>query len=82
MSRPWACCPRGGRTRLLTEQEGGMIMFSSIVRRRVAAFLTAGAAAVAVLALAAPAGGITGGPQISPQQAGYTATGARRPPRP
>jgi hypothetical protein len=52
-------------------------MFISNVRRRAAALLTAGAAAAAVLALAAPAGGVTGTRWISPQQAGYTATGAK-----
>lgn len=52
-------------------------MFISILRRRVAAFITAGAAAVAVLALAVPAGASTGTAQTSPEQAGYTATGAQ-----
>jgi hypothetical protein len=42
-----------------------------------AALITAGAAAGAGLALAAPAGASTGPAQISPEHAGYTATGAR-----
>ncbi len=41
------------------------------------ASLAAGAAAAAVLALAAPANASTGTPQISPEQTGYTATGAQ-----
>ena len=51
-------------------------MFTSILRR-VPAFITAGAAAVAVLALAVPAGASTGAQQTSPQQVGYTTTGAQ-----
>src|SRR5690349_2674683 len=62
---------------LVSEQDRRKIMFISNVRRRAAALLTAGAAAAAVLALAAPAGGVTGTRWISPQQAGYTATGAK-----
>jgi hypothetical protein len=41
------------------------------------AALAAGAAVAAVLALAGPAGASTGPAQISPEQAGYTATGAQ-----
>jgi hypothetical protein len=41
------------------------------------ALITAGAAAAAVLALAVPAGASTGTAEISPEQAGYTATGAQ-----
>jgi hypothetical protein len=41
------------------------------------ALIAAGAAAATVLALAAPAGASTGTPEISPEQAGYTATGAQ-----
>jgi len=51
-------------------------MFTTILRRRVPAFLAAGAAAVAVLGLAAPAGASTGPRQTSPEQAGYTANHA------
>lgn len=46
------------------------------VHRAAAALITAGAAAV-VLALAAPEGASTGTAEISPEQAGYTATGAQ-----
>jgi hypothetical protein len=50
----------------------------SSMRWRVAsALITAGAAAAAVLALAVPAGASTGATEISPEQAGYTATGAQ-----
>jgi hypothetical protein len=42
-----------------------------------AALITATAGAAAVLAVAAPAGASTGSAQISPEQAGYTATGAK-----
>ena len=50
----------------------------SSMRWRVAsALLTAGVAAAAVLALAVPAGASTGATEISPEQAGYTATGAQ-----
>jgi hypothetical protein len=52
-------------------------MFTHIVRRRVVAVLTAGAAAAAVLALAAPAGAVTGARQTSPEMAGYTANHAQ-----
>jgi hypothetical protein len=51
-------------------------MFTSILRRRVSAALAAGAAAVAVVGLAAPAGASTGALQTSPEQAGYTANHA------
>jgi len=43
--------------------------------RAALALITAGAAAAAVLGLAAPAGASTGTAQISPEQSGYTATG-------
>lgn len=52
-------------------------MFTNILRRRVAAVLTAGAAAAAVLALAAPAGAVTGATQTSREQAGFIATGTQ-----
>lgn len=45
--------------------------------RAASALIAAGAAAAAVLGLAVPAGASTGTTQISPEQAGYTATGAR-----
>jgi hypothetical protein len=50
---------------------------SSMRWRAALAFITAGAAAAAVLGLAVPAGASTGTAQISPEQAGYTATGAQ-----
>jgi hypothetical protein len=50
---------------------------SIISRWRWRATLTLGAAATAVLALALPAGASTGLAQISPQQAGYSATNAQ-----
>jgi len=50
---------------------------SSIRWRAASAVITAGAAAAAVLALPVPAGAITGMTEISPEQAGYTATGAQ-----
>lgn len=46
-------------------------------RLRWPASLALGAAAAAVLALVVPAGASTGTTQISPEQAGYTATGAQ-----
>jgi hypothetical protein len=49
---------------------------SSLRWRAASAFITLGAAA-AVLALAVPAGASTGTTEISPEQAGYTATGAQ-----
>jgi hypothetical protein len=49
----------------------------SISRLRWHAILALGAAATAVLALAVPAGASTGTTEISPEQAGYTATGAQ-----
>ena len=50
----------------------------SIIRKlRWRATLAAAAAAAAVLALALPVGASTGTAQISPEQAGYTATGAQ-----
>ena len=53
-------------------------MLISRLRWRVAsALITAGTAAAAVLTLAVPAGAQTGGVWISPEQAGYTATGAQ-----
>jgi hypothetical protein len=50
---------------------------SSIRWRAASALITAGAAAAAVLALAVPAGASTGTTEISPEQAGYTATGGQ-----
>ena len=50
---------------------------SSMRWRAASALITAGAAAAAVLALAVPAGASTGATEISPEQAGYTATGAQ-----
>jgi hypothetical protein len=53
-------------------------MFISSVRWRAASvFITAGAVAAALLALPVPAGASTGTTEISPEQAGYTATGAQ-----
>jgi hypothetical protein len=49
----------------------------SIRWRLASALIAAGAAAAAVLALAVPAGAATGTVEISPEQAGYTATGAQ-----
>jgi hypothetical protein len=45
--------------------------------RAVAALIAAGAVAAAALALAVPAGASTGTAEISPEQVGYTATGAQ-----
>lgn len=50
---------------------------SSLCRRAAPALGAFGAAAVAVLALAAPAGASTGTSELSPEQAGFTATGAQ-----
>jgi hypothetical protein len=50
---------------------------TSLRWRAASAFITAAAAAAAVLALAAPVGASTGTAEISPEQAGYTATGAQ-----
>ena len=50
---------------------------SSMRWRAASVFITAGAVAGAVLALAVPAGASTGTTEISPEQAGYTATGAQ-----
>jgi hypothetical protein len=50
---------------------------SSLRRRAVPALTAFGVAATAVLALATPAGASTGTTEISPEQAGYTATGAQ-----
>jgi hypothetical protein len=50
---------------------------SSLRRHAASAVIAAGAAAAAVLALAVPAGAGTGTTEISPEQAGYTATGAQ-----
>jgi hypothetical protein len=50
---------------------------SSMRWRAASALITAGTAAAAVLALAVPAGASTGTTEISPEQAGYTATGAQ-----
>ena len=44
--------------------------------RAASALITAGAAAAAVLAPTLPAGAVTGTTEISPEQVGYTATGA------
>jgi hypothetical protein len=53
-------------------------MFINSLRwRATSALITAGAAAAAVLALAVPAGAVTGTTEISPEHAGYTATGAQ-----
>jgi hypothetical protein len=49
----------------------------SIRWRLASALIAAGAAAAAVLALAVPAGAAIGTVEISPEQAGYTATGAQ-----
>jgi hypothetical protein len=49
---------------------------SIFCRRAASGFIALGVAAV-VLALAVPAGGSTGTKEISPEQAGYTATGAQ-----
>jgi hypothetical protein len=45
--------------------------------RAVSVLIAAGAAAAAVLGLAVPAGAVTGTTEISPEMAGYTATGAQ-----
>jgi hypothetical protein len=50
---------------------------SSMRWRAASALIAAGAAATAVLALAVPASASTGTTEISPEQAGYTATGAQ-----
>jgi hypothetical protein len=50
---------------------------SSMRWRAASALITAAAAAAAVLALAVPAAASTGTAEISPEQAGYTATGAQ-----
>jgi hypothetical protein len=50
---------------------------SSMRWRAASAVITVGAAVAAALALAAPAGASTGMTEISPEQAGYTATGAQ-----
>jgi hypothetical protein len=50
---------------------------SSLRWRAASALITAGAVAAVVLALAVPAGASTGTTEISPEQAGYTATGAQ-----
>jgi hypothetical protein len=50
---------------------------SSMRWRAASALITLGAAAAAALALAVPAGAVTGTAEISPEQAGYTATGAQ-----
>ena len=53
-------------------------MFISGLRwRATSALITAGAAAAAALALTVPAGAVTGTAEISPEHAGYTATGAQ-----
>jgi hypothetical protein len=50
---------------------------SSLRRRAVPSLIAFGVAAATVLALATPAGASTGTSEISPEQAGYTATGAQ-----
>jgi hypothetical protein len=50
---------------------------SNLRWRAASAFITLGAAAAAALGLAVPAGAVTGTAEISPEQAGYTATGAQ-----
>jgi hypothetical protein len=50
---------------------------STLRCRTVSALVAAGTAAAAVLVLAGPVGAITGTTEISPEQAGYTATGAQ-----
>ena len=50
---------------------------SSLRWRAPSALIAAGAAAAAVLALTVPAGAVTGTAEISPEEAGYTATGAQ-----
>ena len=50
---------------------------SSLRWRAPSALIAAGAAAAVVLALTVPAGAVTGTAEISPEQAGYTATGAQ-----
>ena len=50
---------------------------SSMRGRAASALIAAGTAAAAVLALTVPAGAVTGTAEISPEQAGYTATGAQ-----
>jgi hypothetical protein len=50
---------------------------SSMRWRAASAAITVGAAVAAALGLAAPAGASTGMAEISPEQAGYTATGAQ-----
>jgi len=50
---------------------------SSLRWRAPSALIAAGAAAAAVLVPAAPAGAVTGTAEISPEQAGYTATAAQ-----
>src|SRR5690349_8328669 len=62
---------RGTRGRLES------MSISSMRWRAASVFITAGGVAAAVLALAVPAGASTGTTEISREQAGYTATGAR-----
>ena len=50
---------------------------SSMRWRAASALITAGAVAAALLVLTVPAGAVTGTTEISPEQAGYTATGAQ-----
>jgi hypothetical protein len=50
---------------------------TSLRWRAASAFIAAGAAVAAVLAVPVPAGASTGMAEISPEQAGYTATGAQ-----
>src|SRR5215471_15504751 len=55
----------------------GSMSTSSLRGRAASALVTAGAAAAAVLALTEPAVAVTATAEISPEQAGYTATGAQ-----
>src|SRR5215831_20518989 len=55
----------------------GSMSISSLRWRAPSALIAAGAAAAAVLALTVPAGAVTGTAEISPEEAGYTATGAQ-----
>src|SRR5262249_25128589 len=54
--------------------EGRSMPTRSVRWRLASALIAAGAAAVAVLGLTVPAGAVTGSDEISPEQAGYTAT--------
>jgi len=58
-------------------EEGRSMSIGSMRWRAASALIAAGAATAGVLALAAPAGASTGTTEISPEQAGYSATGAQ-----